>query len=116
MSLRITVLGCGSSGGVPRIGGDWGRATHIIQKTVGGGAPFLSNASTGWAVGAPMFLWIPHRISAISFWVRERGRLMACSLPMIMPIMCMALMTSAWLREMAAGGSMSIMTRVRGER
>jgi len=24
MSLRITILGCGSSGGVPRVGGDWG--------------------------------------------------------------------------------------------
>lgn len=24
MSLKITILGCGSSGGVPRIGGDWG--------------------------------------------------------------------------------------------
>ena len=25
MSLRITILGCGSSGGVPRVGGDWGQ-------------------------------------------------------------------------------------------
>jgi phosphoribosyl 1,2-cyclic phosphate phosphodiesterase len=25
MSLRFTILGCGSSAGVPRIGGDWGR-------------------------------------------------------------------------------------------
>jgi phosphoribosyl 1,2-cyclic phosphate phosphodiesterase len=25
MSYRFTILGCGSSGGVPRIGGDWGR-------------------------------------------------------------------------------------------
>ncbi len=25
MSLTFTILGCGSSGGVPRIGGDWGR-------------------------------------------------------------------------------------------
>ena len=24
MTLRLTILGCGSSGGVPRIGGDWG--------------------------------------------------------------------------------------------
>lgn len=24
MSLRVTILGCGTSGGVPRIGGDWG--------------------------------------------------------------------------------------------
>ena len=24
MSLHITILGCGSSGGVPRVGGDWG--------------------------------------------------------------------------------------------
>ena len=24
MSIKITILGCGSSGGVPRIGGDWG--------------------------------------------------------------------------------------------
>ncbi|TRD22834.1 MBL fold metallo-hydrolase [Palleronia caenipelagi] len=25
MTLRFTILGCGSSGGVPRIGGDWGQ-------------------------------------------------------------------------------------------
>ncbi|WP_375263366.1 MBL fold metallo-hydrolase [Palleronia sp.] len=25
MTLRFTILGCGSSGGVPRIGGDWGK-------------------------------------------------------------------------------------------
>ena len=24
MTLQITILGCGSSGGVPRVGGDWG--------------------------------------------------------------------------------------------
>jgi phosphoribosyl 1,2-cyclic phosphate phosphodiesterase len=24
MQLRVTILGCGSSGGVPRVGGDWG--------------------------------------------------------------------------------------------
>ena len=24
MQIRITILGCGSSGGVPRVGGDWG--------------------------------------------------------------------------------------------
>lgn len=24
MTLRLTILGCGSSGGVPRVGGDWG--------------------------------------------------------------------------------------------
>jgi len=24
MALRVTILGCGSSGGVPRVGGDWG--------------------------------------------------------------------------------------------
>jgi phosphoribosyl 1,2-cyclic phosphate phosphodiesterase len=24
MGLRVTILGCGSSGGVPRVGGDWG--------------------------------------------------------------------------------------------
>ena len=24
MSIRAVILGCGSSGGVPRVGGDWG--------------------------------------------------------------------------------------------
>ena len=24
VTLRVTILGCGSSGGVPRVGGDWG--------------------------------------------------------------------------------------------
>lgn len=45
MSLRITILGCGSSGGVPRTGGDWGhcdpsnpknqrsRCSILVEKT-----------------------------------------------------------------------------------
>ncbi len=32
MSLRITILGCGSSGGVPRIGGDWGSCDPTEPK------------------------------------------------------------------------------------
>ena len=31
-SLRITILGCGSSGGVPRVGGDWGFADPTDPK------------------------------------------------------------------------------------
>ena len=49
MSLKATILGCGSSGGVPRIGGDWGkcdpanpknrrrRCSILLRKTGGGG-------------------------------------------------------------------------------
>ena len=49
MSLRFTILGCGSSGGVPRIGGDWGdcdptnpknrrrRCSMLIEQTGPGG-------------------------------------------------------------------------------
>lgn len=32
MTLRITVLGCGSSGGVPRVGGDWGDCDSANPK------------------------------------------------------------------------------------
>lgn len=32
MSLRITILGCGSSGGVPRVGGDWGSCDPANAK------------------------------------------------------------------------------------
>jgi phosphoribosyl 1,2-cyclic phosphate phosphodiesterase len=32
MSLKATVLGCGSSGGVPRIGGDWGQCDPANPK------------------------------------------------------------------------------------
>ena len=51
MGLRAIILGCGSSGGVPRIGGDWGvcdpdepknartRSSVLIQKWDGGGEP-----------------------------------------------------------------------------
>ena len=51
MGLRAIILGCGSSGGVPRIGGDWGicdpnepkntrtRSSILIQKWVGEGEP-----------------------------------------------------------------------------
>lgn len=51
MGLRATILGCGSSGGVPRIGGDWGicdpaepknartRSSILIQKWEGAGEP-----------------------------------------------------------------------------
>lgn len=45
MSLKVTILGCGSSGGVPRVGGDWGicdptdpknrrtRCSILVEKT-----------------------------------------------------------------------------------
>jgi len=51
MGLRAIILGCGSSGGVPRIGGDWGicdpaepknartRSSILIQKWEGDGEP-----------------------------------------------------------------------------
>ena len=32
MTLRITILGCGSSGGVPRVGGDWGACDPANPK------------------------------------------------------------------------------------
>lgn len=32
MSLRVTILGCGSSGGVPRVGGDWGACDPTNPK------------------------------------------------------------------------------------
>jgi phosphoribosyl 1,2-cyclic phosphate phosphodiesterase len=32
MSLRVTILGCGSSGGVPRVGGDWGACDPVNPK------------------------------------------------------------------------------------
>ena len=32
MSLRFTILGCGSSGGVPRIGGEWGECDPTNPK------------------------------------------------------------------------------------
>lgn len=49
MSLRFTILGCGSSGGVPRLGGDWGdcdpknpknrrrRCSMLVEQTGPGG-------------------------------------------------------------------------------
>jgi phosphoribosyl 1,2-cyclic phosphate phosphodiesterase len=49
MTLRATILGCGSSGGVPRVGGDWGfcdpkdpknrrtRSSLLIEKAGEGG-------------------------------------------------------------------------------
>jgi len=51
MGLRAIILGCGSSGGVPRIGGDWGvcdpnepknartRSSILVQKWQGEGEP-----------------------------------------------------------------------------
>ena len=51
MGLRAIILGCGSSGGVPRIGGDWGvcdpnepknartRSSILIQKWEGESEP-----------------------------------------------------------------------------
>jgi phosphoribosyl 1,2-cyclic phosphate phosphodiesterase len=32
MQLRVTILGCGSSGGVPRVGGDWGACDPANPK------------------------------------------------------------------------------------
>lgn len=51
MGLRVIILGCGSSGGVPRVGGDWGvcdpsepknartRSSLLIQKWEGNDEP-----------------------------------------------------------------------------
>ncbi len=51
MGLRVIILGCGSSGGVPRVGGDWGacdpdnpknrrsRSSILVQKWTGDGPP-----------------------------------------------------------------------------
>jgi len=51
MGMRAIILGCGSSGGVPRIGGDWGicdpnepknartRSSILLQKWEGAGEP-----------------------------------------------------------------------------
>ena len=36
--LRFTVLGCGSSPGVPRIGGDWGACDPTTRRTAAGAA------------------------------------------------------------------------------
>ena len=33
-TLKITILGCGSSGGVPRIGGDWGSCDPNEKKNI----------------------------------------------------------------------------------
>ncbi|MCB1473196.1 MAG: MBL fold metallo-hydrolase [Rhodobiaceae bacterium] len=53
MSLRITILGCGSSGGVPRVGNDWGacdpneprnrrlRCSVLVERAGGGGTTRL---------------------------------------------------------------------------
>jgi phosphoribosyl 1,2-cyclic phosphate phosphodiesterase len=32
MSMRVTIMGCGSSGGVPRVGGDWGACDPANPK------------------------------------------------------------------------------------
>jgi phosphoribosyl 1,2-cyclic phosphate phosphodiesterase len=32
MSIKATILGCGSSGGVPRVGGDWGACDPLNSK------------------------------------------------------------------------------------
>ncbi|HDL16217.1 MAG TPA: MBL fold metallo-hydrolase, partial [Rhizobiales bacterium] len=32
MTLKLTILGCGTSGGVPRIGGDWGNCDPANPK------------------------------------------------------------------------------------
>ena len=32
MTLRLTILGCGSSGGVPRLGGHWGACDPTEPK------------------------------------------------------------------------------------
>lgn len=49
MSIAVTILGCGSSGGVPRVGGDWGvcdpanpknrrrRCSILLQQTIPAG-------------------------------------------------------------------------------
>lgn len=57
-NLRITVLGCGSSGGVPRVGGDWGvcdpnepknrrtRCSILVEQWFGEGGITPNNCTT----------------------------------------------------------------------
>lgn len=57
MGLRVIILGCGSSGGVPRIGGDWGvcnpaepknartRSSILIQKWQGESEPISADCT-----------------------------------------------------------------------
>ena len=58
MKTRVTILGCGSSGGVPRVGGDWGfcdpsepknrrtRCSILIEQWLGEGEPHAENCTT----------------------------------------------------------------------
>jgi len=55
MTLKATILGCGSSGGVPRVGGDWGvcnpkepknrrtRCSLLLEYWVGSKEPSLDD-------------------------------------------------------------------------
>ena len=49
MSLKVTILGCGSSGGVPRIGNEWGACDPESPRTGGGVVqPCSSRAGARW--------------------------------------------------------------------
>jgi phosphoribosyl 1,2-cyclic phosphate phosphodiesterase len=42
--LRLTITGCGSSPGTPRINGDWAPATRRIRRTAAAAPPPSSSA------------------------------------------------------------------------
>lgn len=49
MPLKVTILGCGSSGGVPRIGGDWGACDPANPKNRRRRCSILVQAASGVA-------------------------------------------------------------------
>ena len=80
MSIRFTILGCGSSGGVPRVGGDWGscdpdnprnrrrRCSILIEKMTDAGttrvlvdtSPDLRDQMLSAGVGEIDGVWYTH--------------------------------------------------------
>ena len=102
MSLKLTILGCGSSGGVPRIGGDWGlcdsanpknrrrRCSVLLEQTGTSGttrviidtSPDLRDQMLGAHVGEIDGVWFSHEHAdhthgfddLRAFYLRQRRR------------------------------------------
>ncbi len=102
MTITLTILGCGSSGGVPRIGGEWGlcdplnprnrrrRCSVMLEKTGASGttrvlidtSPDLREQMLSENVGAIDGVWFTHEHADHThgidelrgFFLRQRSR------------------------------------------
>ena len=108
MTLKLTILGCGTSGGVPRVGNIWGACDPANPKNRRRRCSVLVQREG--AEGTTNVLVDTRQISASSCSTPASGGSTACSTPTTMPTTPTASMICAWCPLTGAAASPSITT------